>query len=111
MLTTLVFWMVVIQTIKSSWKRAIRSRKIIKSAGVSDVPVQNVICFADEYLGVVKSAKKCYGFQHEEKAFRVSLSSKQRMSENFICRGDFHLWNKVIRILTSVFINHEGSFS
>ena len=101
----------VIQRIKLSWKGAIRSEKIIKLAGVSDVPVRSVICFADEHLGVVKSDEKWYGFQQEEKAFRFSLSGKQRTSENFICRGDFHLWNKVIRILTSVFLNGEGSFS
>ena len=101
----------VIQRIKLSWKGAIRSEKIIKLAGVSDVPVQSVICFADDHLGVVKSDEKSYGFQQEEKAFRFSLSGKQRTSENFICRGDFHLWNKVIRILTSVFLNGEGSFS
>ena len=99
------------QRIKLSWKGAIRSGKVIKLAGVSDVPVRSVISFADEYLGVVKSDEKVYGFQQEEKALRFSLSSKQRTSENFICRGDFHLWNKVIRILTSVFLNREGSFS
>ena len=102
--------MEVIQRIKLNWKGAIRSRKIMKLAHVSDVPVRSVICFADKYLGVVKSDEKWYGCQQEEKAVRFSLYSKQRTSENFICRGDFHLWNKVIRILTSVFLNHEGSF-
>ena len=103
--------MKVIQRLKLSWKRAISAGKIIKLSGVSDVPVRSVICFADEYLGVVKSDEKWYGFQQEEKVFRFSLSSKRRTSENFICRGGFHLWNKVIRILTSVFLDREGSFS
>ena len=51
--------------------------------------MRSAICFADEYLGVVKSDEKWYGFQQERKAFRFSLSSKQRTSENFICIDEF----------------------
>ena len=49
-------------------------------------------------------------YVNQEEAFRYEFCSRNITYDRFICKGDYKLWSKVIRLISSVFINSDGTF-
>ena len=49
-------------------------------------------------------------FVLEEESFRQSIASKKVDYGRFICKGNYKLWLKVVRSISSIFTDEQGSF-
>ena len=49
-------------------------------------------------------------FVVEDSAFRKQLASKKVEYNRFKFKGDYKLWLKVIRLISSIFMHRDGSF-
>ena len=97
----------IIQAIKKSWKAALRSGRIIeKSSGLTRREFKGL----EQFLTCDINDKNWIEYVNQEEAFRYELCSKNITYDRFICKGDYKLWSKVIRLISSVFINSDGIF-
>ena len=49
-------------------------------------------------------------FVEEEESYHLSLASRTVEYSKFVCKGDYMLWAKVIRLIWAQFIDLNGSF-
>ena len=98
----------IIGRIKQEWKRTIRSGKIVeKKADILNRRFNNFGVFISDDLDI--SDKTWKDFVNDEEAYRQSLASRKVEYGNFVCKGDYQQWIKVIRLISSLFCDKQGS--
>ena len=95
------------QAIKESWKAALRSGRIVeKSTKLSRREFKGL----EKFLTCETNGKNWSEYVNQEEALRYELCSRNISHGRFICKGNYQLWMKVIRLISSVFVNSDGSF-
>ena len=96
-----------VRRIRISWKAALASGKIVEIS--SKIPKRNFESFVD-FENCERTEENWKIFCVEEEAYRLSIASKKVEYGKFICKGNYELWIKVIRLLSSIFTRPDGTF-
>ena len=102
--------MSLVRRIKNAWKAALRSGKIVeKRAKVNQRQQEDFTVFIDNQ-GCGLNEGRWKTFVEEEEAYRFSLASRTVDYDRFQCKGNYKQWVKVIRLISSQFMDADGSF-
>ena len=96
-----------VEKLKNSWKQAIRSRRIVE---LLDEKLSREFTNFDYYITCDFTEENWENFVVEDSAFRKQLASKKVEYNRLKCKGDYKLWLKVIQLISSIFMNRDGSF-
>ena len=99
--------MSLVRRIKNLWKAAIASGEIVEIS--SKIPKRTIYCF-DVFKGCERTEQNWKTFCSEEEAYRFSIASKRVEYGKFSCKGNYNLRTKVMRLLSSIFTNSDGTF-
>ena len=92
-----------IQKLKSQYKAALKSGKIVY-VGYKERHLDfDFRCFLKENLNVEEWRR----FEEKEYSFRKSIASKKINYGDFHCKGNINLWEKIIKSLTSIFYKRK----
>ena len=64
----------------------------------------------EQFLTCETSEKNWLEYVNQEEKLRYEFCSRNISYDRFICKGDYQLWTKVIRLISSVFVNSDRSF-
>ena len=96
------------QKIKETWKKAIKSGKILKTSRI--VTTARKSNNFEEYVGDKLNDNIWKNSEHDERHFRESIASNKEFYTTFECKGDYKLWFTLTKLLVSVFYEKNGQF-
>ena len=98
--------MQLMQKLKICFKDTIKRGKIVRVA-TKDAPWTRPLSdFASRLSGA-----EWKEFEEQEVAFRKSLSGQGTFYGQFVCKGDFIKWKKVIKLINGIFTKGGGRVS
>ena len=99
--------MSLVRDIKYAWKAALKSGKLVEKR--FDITKCQQGDFK-AYMANDLNDDSWNSFVVKEEAYRHSIASKAVEYDRFQCKGNYKLWVKVIRLISSQFTDADGSF-
>ena len=100
-----------LQNIKFYWKTALKSRKIVKKKTQLHIePNTGSTTTIAEFFSQSPLPDEVWSkYEIDERVWRSRVASKPACTDEFICRGDYTLWKRVIQLLSSIFWDQNGN--
>ena len=103
--------MSLVRNIKQAWKAALKSGKIVgKRFNVTQCQYEDFKTYIEDDPNQGLNDDLWNSFVVKEEAYRYSIASKTLEYDRFQCKGNYELWVKVIRLISSQFTDTDGSF-